>query len=271
VADAIFEDRRLAEIYDPLEGVRPDLDAYLAMVDQFGARSVLDVGCGTGTFACLLARQGLDVTAVDPAAASLDVARRKPRADAVRWLLGDATTLPPLQVDLATMTGNVAQVFLTDQEWTSALRGISAAMWPAGLFIFEIRDPARQAWQEWNRKHTHRTVEIAEIGPVETWTDLTEVSPPFVTFRMTFVFHADGTVLTSDSALRFRSPKEITHSLRANGFIVEDIRDAADRPGLELVFIARQPQSGRNRAHARVSTRLRAPYRSRGTSPNPTS
>jgi ubiquinone/menaquinone biosynthesis C-methylase UbiE len=46
--DAHFADPRLARIYDPLEGDRRDLDAYVAMAAEFGARSVLDVGCGTG-------------------------------------------------------------------------------------------------------------------------------------------------------------------------------------------------------------------------------
>jgi ubiquinone/menaquinone biosynthesis C-methylase UbiE len=55
MADAIFEEPRLAEIYDPLDPDRSDLDAYAAMAGEFGAESVLDVGCGTGTLACLLA------------------------------------------------------------------------------------------------------------------------------------------------------------------------------------------------------------------------
>jgi len=78
VVDLIFAEPRLAEVYDPLDPDRSDLDAYVAMVEEFGARSVLDIGCGTGTLACLLARRGLTVTAVDPAAASLAVARTKP-------------------------------------------------------------------------------------------------------------------------------------------------------------------------------------------------
>jgi len=117
MADGCFEHPRLAAIYDLLEPERPDLDPYLAMAPEFGARSVLDIGCGTGTLACMLAGRGFAVVAVDPASSSLDVARRKPHAHQVRWLEGDATTRPSVQVDLVTLTGNVAQVFLTDDEW----------------------------------------------------------------------------------------------------------------------------------------------------------
>jgi 2-polyprenyl-3-methyl-5-hydroxy-6-metoxy-1,4-benzoquinol methylase len=95
VADPIFEAPRLAEVYDPLDPDRGDLDADVAMVDEFGARSVLDIGCGTGTFACLLARRGLGVTAVDPAGASLAVAGTEPGAGRVRWVHGYATDLAP--------------------------------------------------------------------------------------------------------------------------------------------------------------------------------
>jgi hypothetical protein len=51
VADAIFENRRLASIYDGLDSDRSDLDAYVALVNEFSAGSVLDIGCCTGTFA----------------------------------------------------------------------------------------------------------------------------------------------------------------------------------------------------------------------------
>ena len=58
MADDGFEVPRLAQLYDPLDPDRSDLDVYAAIVDELGARSVLDVGCGTGTFACLLAARG---------------------------------------------------------------------------------------------------------------------------------------------------------------------------------------------------------------------
>jgi SAM-dependent methyltransferase len=236
--DAIFADPTLARLYDPLDPDRRDLDAYLALARELGARSVLDVGCGTGTFAVLLAAEGLDVVGVDPAAASLDVARGKPGAGRVRWLHGDATTLPPLQVDLATMTGNVAQVFLTDDDWAATLGGVRAALAPGGHLVLETRDPARRYWERWTREHTHARTDVPGFGVVETWTEVTDLSLPLVTFHGTFVL-ADGRELHSDSTLRFRGHDEVEVSLEAAGFVVEQVRDAPDRPGLEWVFVAR--------------------------------
>jgi SAM-dependent methyltransferase len=240
VADAVFEEPRLAEIYDPLDPDRSDLDVYADIAEEFGARTVLDVGCGTGTLACWLATRGLDVIAVDPAAASLAVARRKPGADRVRWVQANATALTSLQADLVTMTGNVAQVFTTDKEWAATLRAVRQALRPGGRLVFESRDPDKKAWLAWNRDQTYRRLTIPGTGPVETWTDLTGVEGSLVSFRMTFVFGSDGAVLTSESTLRFRGRDELANSLAAAHLAVEEVRDAPDRPGLEFVFIARR-------------------------------
>src|SRR5215218_4657663 len=244
VVDPIFAEPRLAEVYDPLDPDRSDLDAYVAMVEEFGARSVLDIGCGTGTLACLLARRGLTLTAVDPAAASLAVARTKPGADRVRWVHGYATDLPPLQVDLVTMTGNVAQVFLTDAEWAATLRAAYAALGRGGRLVFETRDPAAKAWLEWNRERSYQRTVVTGVGAVQTWGDVLDVSGDLVSFRSTFIFEADGAVLTSESTLRFRHRDEVIASLAAAGYLVEEVRQAPDRPGRELVFIARRADVG---------------------------
>jgi SAM-dependent methyltransferase len=244
VVDAIFAEPRLAEVYDPLDPDRGDLDPYAAMVDEFGARSVLDIGCGTGTFACMLARRGLTVTAVDPAAASLAVARAKPGADRVRWVRGDAADLPPLQVDLVTMTANVAQVFVTDAAWATALRAAYAALRPGGRLVFETRDPAAKAWLAWNRECSYKRTVVAGVGAVQTWEDVFDVSGELVSFRSTFVFESDGVVLTSESTLRFRHRDEVAAALAAAGYVVDEVRQAPDRPGRELVFIARRADPG---------------------------
>jgi ubiquinone/menaquinone biosynthesis C-methylase UbiE len=112
--DECFGHPRLAAIYDPLDPDRSDLDAYLRTAEEFKARRVLDIGCGTGVFALLLADR-IEVVGVDPAPASIDVARAKPGSERVRWIRGDATDLPSLQVDLSTMTANVARAIADPQ------------------------------------------------------------------------------------------------------------------------------------------------------------
>jgi SAM-dependent methyltransferase len=243
VPDAIFADPRLAAVYDTFDGPRTDLEPYLALVEQHGARSVLDVGCGTGTLACLLAARGVRVVGLDPAAASLDLARRKPHAGGVRWVHGDLAALPPLQVDLVTMTGNVAQVFLTDAGWTAALDRVREALRPGGLLVLESRRPEREAWQEWTRERSWTRAEVPGVGPVETWVDVTEVRQPLVSFRWTFVF-PDGARVTSDSTLRFRTRQELVASLGTAGLRTQVVREAPDRPGHELVVLARRPDGG---------------------------
>lgn len=240
MVDRHFDHPRLAAVYDPLDPDRSDLEVYADLVDLLGARRVLDLGCGTGTFALLLAGRGLDVVGADPAGGSLEVARRKPHAERVRWIHGDASRLPPLQVDAVTMTGNVAQAIVDPSDWAATLRGVRAALRPGGHLVFETRDPAVRAWQEWNRAASYRTTDIPGAGTVETWVDLVAVDGPLVSFRSTFVFCSDGQVLTSDSTLRFRGRQEVEADLAAHGYAIEDVRDAPDRPGRELVFVVRR-------------------------------
>lgn len=242
MADPIFADPRLAAIYDVHDGDRADLDAYSTLIASVGASSILDVGCGTGTFAIALAGRGHDVTAVDPAAASLAIARSKPGAHRVRWCLGTADDVTVSNVDVVTMTGNVAQVFVDDAEWRRTLVALRSRLRPGGRFVFETRDPTDRAWTRWTRDASWRRVQVEGAGLVESWVDLLDVSLPLVTFRWTYRFldrDGDDATVVSASTLRFRTGEEIERDLDASGFEVSEVRDAPDRPGRELVFVAR--------------------------------
>lgn len=229
-----FDDPRIAAVYDVFDGDRSDLDAYAAIAVELGAASVVDLGCGTGTLAIMLAARGLDATGVDPAGAMLDVARAKPGADRVRWVRGDATSLPELpRVDLVTMTGNAAQAIVGDDAWRATLRGVRAALSAGGRFVFETREPSARAWEAWNREQSS-----VAVDGMESWEEVTAVEWPLVTFDSTTVF-ADGARVVTTSTLRFRERAEVEADLVAAGFVVEDVRDAPDRPGRELVFVAR--------------------------------
>lgn len=146
----------------------------------------------------------------------------------------------PLQVDLAFMTANVAQVFLTDEDWRNTLTAAPSALRPGGRLIFESRDPTRRAWEGWTRDQTHEVVGTPREGDVESWVHVTRVDGALVTFETPTIFRNDGARIDSLSTLRFRSRDDLTASLEHAGFTVEDVCDAPDRPGRELVFVARQ-------------------------------
>ncbi|HEX5595111.1 MAG TPA: class I SAM-dependent methyltransferase, partial [Micromonosporaceae bacterium] len=143
---------------------------------ELTARLVLDVGCGTGSLAIQLAGHGYEVVGVDPAEASLKVAKLKDQAGLVRWIHGDAMTLPALDADLATMTGNVAQVFLTDDDWDQTLQSIHAALRPAGYLVFETRRPEHRAWEEWAADVGPVTLDIPGVGRVEQRREVTDAA-----------------------------------------------------------------------------------------------
>jgi SAM-dependent methyltransferase len=237
--DPIFAHPRLAAVYDAMDGDRRDLEPYVDLILRNGSRRVLDVGCGTGVLACRLAARGVSVVGLDPAAASLAIARDRPGGTDVEWVCGTVQDLPEdLRVDLAVMTANVAQVFTTDEEWHATLCGLHQRLKPGGLLVFEVRDPARRAWEGWTEAATRSRRDLPQIGVVERWCTVLNVSLPLVQFRWTYRFASDGAVLTSDSTLRFRSRDELEASLTRAGFCVRSVADAPDRPGLEFVFTA---------------------------------
>jgi SAM-dependent methyltransferase len=226
--DQHYVDPRLVELYD-IENTRgADTDFYVRLAADLDARTILDLGCGTGLLTRELAIDGRLVIGVDPAPAMLAYARRQPGADRVRWVEGDSSALGTPAADLVIMTGNVAQVFLEDAEWAATLRAIYAALREGGRLAFESRNPDDRAWERWNREATYERLDSPH-GPMECWLELVSVGHGLVRFEGHNVFTATGEVLVASSELRFRSRAELTDSLVNSGFIVEHVYGDWDR------------------------------------------
>ncbi|MDO5739636.1 MAG: class I SAM-dependent methyltransferase [Ornithinimicrobium sp.] len=240
-----FDHPLIAAAYDIVDGTRDDLDIYVQLAADLGAGAVLDVGCGTGTLAIRLAEEGYAVTAVDPAGAMLDIALSKPGAQGVRWVHGTVddvaglASAPGLPADLAVMTGNVAQVFLTEEAWLATLRTIHDNLAPRGHVVFETRIPQRRAWEDWAAAPGPMSYVVPGVGEVSDTFEVRSVDLPYVTFCSVSRL-PDGTTVKAESTLIFRPLSELKRALGTVGFTIVDVRDAPDRPGREWVVIARR-------------------------------
>ncbi len=242
--DKYYTDPRLVELYDIENRRGPDTDFYLDLAAEAEARIVFDLGCGTGLLTRELAIPSRQVTGVDPSAAMLAYARRQPGAERVRWVEGDASALGRPEADLLVMTGNVAQIFLEDEEWRSTLGAIHGALRMGGMLAFESRNPDDRGWERWNREATLARFDTPN-GPMETWLELVSARNNRVKFEGHNVFLATGEAVVAESELRFRSMEEIRGSLREAGFEVKHVDGDWKKGPLVptsrvMIFIARK-------------------------------
>jgi SAM-dependent methyltransferase len=220
MVDRLFVDASLACLYDALCGGREDLDFYLPLV--MSARSVLDVGCGTGVLLRRARETGHTgrLCGLDPAEAMLALARRRRDVD---WVLGDLATVSwDRAFELVVMTGHAFQVFVEDDELRDALTAIRAALTEDGRFVFETRNPLAREWERWT---PDRVVEVTDGAgaAVRSWHEVTApVDGDLVTFTQTFAGPMWDGQRVSSSTLRFLDRDSLESFLADAGLAVEE-------------------------------------------------
>ena len=109
-------------------------------------RTAVDLACGTGSVAAILARRGLRVTAVDMSEEMLTVAQQKTAEmeNPPRFLC------QPLQrlwldrgVDLAVCALDSLDYITNPADCAEAIRRIYKALNPGGIFIFDVNTPEK--------------------------------------------------------------------------------------------------------------------------------
>lgn len=241
--DLMYADARLAALYDRLYPPTADsLGFYLPMI--MAAQSVLDVGCGTGALLAAAREGGYAgrLCGLDPAEAMLTQARA--RAD-ISWIRGEARSLGRRrEFDLIIMSGHAFQTLIEDQELRATLVALRAALRGAGRFVFETRNPAARAWEEWTHEHAVRVTDAQG----DTVTVSLAVETPFdgrtVGFTQTFDCASWEAPLVSRSVLRFLDAAGVARFLHETGFAVEaQYGDFGRRPlasdSREIITIAR--------------------------------
>jgi SAM-dependent methyltransferase len=216
----------------------------------------VDIGCGTGLITRALAAEGYRMTGVDPAPGMLEIARRSEHGDQVEWIEGEISVLGERNADLALMSGHVAQVFLTDDDWRAALVAIRAALQPEGTLAFESRNPDAKEWERWTRAAS-AIVDDPHLGLIETWSEVVDVESGIVAYENHYRFGRSREELVTAGRLRFRTEVELTDSLADAGFAVERVYGDWDRrpagpAARELIIVARPAPSSTDGARMRT-------------------
>ena len=139
----------LAASYDRLTN---DVD-YHAVVDFYNAilaqeglspRTAVDLACGTGSVAVLLAAQGLCVTAVDLSEEMLCEAQQKAGDLPITFVCQKLQNLYlPYGVDLAVCALDSMDYITNPEDCQEAIRRIYRALNPGGIFIFDVNTPEK--------------------------------------------------------------------------------------------------------------------------------
>lgn len=244
--DPEFSDVRLAALYDPASPWedRDDLAFYLPLVHS--ARSVLDVGCGTGALLRRARQEGHTgrLCGLDPAAAMLAVARTTP---GVEWMLGDLGSVPgwDREFDLVVMTGHAFQVFLGDGEVRAASAVIARALTDGGRFVFETRNPLIRPWEDWHIRYSGDVVDAEGRVVRRACRVERPVRGDLVSFTYTYTAPHWPEPLHSRSTLRFLDAGRLTGLLAEAGLSVTERYGDWDRTPYEdtspeIITVARR-------------------------------
>ena len=104
-------------------------------------RTVLDVACGTGSVAEILAAKGYEVVGVDISPAMVEVARRKSAASGsgTQYQVQDAAELSlPAKFDLAISLYDSLNYVLDEHLLAAAIERVAEHVVSGGLFIFDV-------------------------------------------------------------------------------------------------------------------------------------
>lgn len=109
-------------------------------------RTAVDLACGTGSVALLLAKKCLQVTAVDMSWEMLTVAQQKAQeADTdIRFVCQSLQQLYlPVGVDLAVCALDSMDYILDPDDCAQAIKRVYKALNPGGCFIFDVNTPEK--------------------------------------------------------------------------------------------------------------------------------
>lgn len=137
----------LAEFYDQLTTDVPYQRWADYIEKQFArqnasVRSIVELGCGTGTLASILAQRGYQVTAMDLSPDMLSVAAKKCEGLDVRLVCQDMSRLAlPVQTDAVLCCLDSLNYVTRPAQVQRTFQRVFRSLKPGGLFLFDVKTP----------------------------------------------------------------------------------------------------------------------------------
>jgi len=112
-----------------------------ALVGNVAGRTILDAGCGTGYLCRLFAKQGAQVTGIEPASSLFAYATEREKAAplGVTYIQQDLSTYTQPQAAFDVVMANM--VFMDIPDYQSAVQNCINVLKPGGLFVFSLLHP----------------------------------------------------------------------------------------------------------------------------------
>jgi len=141
----------LAASYDRLTNdvdYRAVVDFYNQILEREGLqpRTAVDLACGTGSVALLLAKQSMQVTAVDMSEEMLCQAAQKAQEQGMPVMFSCQQLQDlrlPRGVDLATCALDSLDYILDPEDCKKAILRVYKVLNPGGIFIFDVNTPQK--------------------------------------------------------------------------------------------------------------------------------
>lgn len=219
--------------------LQPAADVLVREASPTAGERVVDIGCGTGNAALLLARRGATVTGVDPAARLLEVAADRANAEDldVRFVSGVASALPidDRSVDLALSVFGL----IFDPDPMAVAAELSRVTTPSGRVHFTAWLPGSgiERMNAAAQEAVGRALGAPPAAPGFPWHDQADLSTLLSPHGFTCTLTEHSLAFQASSPRAFLENESSTHPLAVAGIQILTQLGLADQTRAQLLDI----------------------------------